>query len=221
MRVAIVANPSSDEGGLSLRRDVELVRAAVLYADELEFISIPMTVLASVFQLAAAGEAGVLEFVRELPDDTMQAIAPNLLALANWREPVHSLPPSGSSFEREALLSTLRSAAPDIEVNAYAMLSEAGGEELLLAIGAGVLTLSDGGFADNSDDPVAGRAELLQELLAQPSTRVLLRRRRTDRTWSPDPRACRRGRGREWIRRRVSRRFPRLRSTSCSTCGAT
>jgi hypothetical protein len=60
LKLAVVTYPGLDTDGPSLARDVELVRASILYADEIELISPGAAMLASVLRLAETGSSGLL-----------------------------------------------------------------------------------------------------------------------------------------------------------------
>src|SRR5512142_3052128 len=57
MKLAIVTYPASGRDGPLLAKDVELVRASILYADEIELVSIGAFMIASVAQLATGDQS--------------------------------------------------------------------------------------------------------------------------------------------------------------------
>ena len=50
LKVAVVTSPASSESNVNLARDVQLAKAAVLYADEVELISPGTEIIASLVQ---------------------------------------------------------------------------------------------------------------------------------------------------------------------------
>ena len=71
LKVAVVTSPASSESNVNLARDVQLAKAAVLYADEVELISPGTEIIASLVQLAVAGPDAVVELLSALDESTL------------------------------------------------------------------------------------------------------------------------------------------------------
>lgn len=84
MRLAIATSPQ-DTSGLSLAHDVQLVRAAILYADEVELLSPAAEMIGSLAPLAGGDDRVVLEFFLSLDDATIGLLGGEGLP-PNWRE---------------------------------------------------------------------------------------------------------------------------------------
>lgn len=194
LKVAVVTSPASDQSGPTLTRDVELVRASVLYADRIDLVSPGAVMVSSVSQVADAGAAGLLELLTSLDDDTIRALGGDGLP-DNWKEILPaallaaSLPPEvlrrlpggdqidPSYFDMQrATEQQFADAEQEFRDTAAKLLTDSGGAELLPAFDAGILTLSPSGMPPDGDSEswVAGWVDLLCKLLADPHTRLLL-----------------------------------------------
>ena len=180
LTIAVVTGPSQGGSGISVRGDVELVRAAVLYADHVELTSLGAFMLASVANVAAGDGTEILEILAELDDDTLrrfkfppehrQYIRP-LTALLKQPALAEVVLGSGSRGMKSGLAKAqagLRSTTEDL-------LQEAGAEGLLPGIEAGVVSLSSEGFAGASDTDamLEGWLQHLEELLTDTHKRLL------------------------------------------------
>jgi len=183
MKVAVVTYPSSMPGGVSLASDVELVRASILYADQIELISPGAVMLASVLQMGAGDDAHLLEVMASLDDDTLRTLGGDLPD--NWREllPVLTtmmktpvLDAFGMAGTREELVQGFEAVHDQLRDIAERMLTESGAADLLPGFEAGIVTLSPSGFSEessNSDDAVERWVDLLRKLLHDRTTRLL------------------------------------------------
>jgi hypothetical protein len=75
-KLAVGTYPDSGGHNVSVRRDVELVKAALLYADEIELISPGAAMLGSVVGMAAAGADGLIEMMLTFDDETVGRCPP-------------------------------------------------------------------------------------------------------------------------------------------------
>jgi len=190
LKLAVVTYPGLDTDGPSLARDVELVRASILYADEIELISPGAAMLASVLRLAETGSSGLLALLGALDDDTVQHLGGEKLP-KNWREivPAAALAaqlnpavlralPGGDQIDSNAFQSLLegwQSATGQFQDVAQAMFEQSGGSDLIPAVDAEILKLSSSGLngATDAETITAGYMDLVRELLEEPSSRLL------------------------------------------------
>ena len=86
LKIAIVTDPASTGSGVDLTRDVELVKASVLYADEIELVSLGAVMLAGIIQVADGGHAAVLSLLTSLDDETARMLTQGSALPDNWRE---------------------------------------------------------------------------------------------------------------------------------------
>lgn len=184
LSVAVVTYPASIPGGVSLRKDVELVRAAILYADEVQLVSLGAVTLAGVLQLASGDGTELLALLASLDDATVEALGGGTLP-AGWRELLQAMPALASGpvldalglgAEKRQFLEGMASSADQMRETAERMLRESGGEELLLGFDAGLVRLSASGFADDDGDTDATLQrwlDLLKNLLSDTRSRLL------------------------------------------------
>lgn len=143
LRVAIATSPSRNRGGVSLAGDLELVRAAMLYADEVRLIS-PASEL--VLSAAAMGDGNgdqILRLLLSLPDKTVQQLNGNRPMPPNWREAMLAVdflgPAAGDAYSR--LRDGLATSLQQWREIAGRMLDTSGGREMQAALRSGVVTL--------------------------------------------------------------------------------
>ena len=193
MKLAIVTYPEPARNGLSLRRDVELVRASILYADEVELVSLGAAIVAGFMQLAAGGESSLFQLLMELDDETIRSIGGDGFP-DGWREILPAalltmrldpallrvLPGGGGIdprfFEkRRGWQRGIEEATRNLDQMAEEMLIQSGGSDLVPAFEAGILKLSSSGLTDNGDSDAiaAGYVEIIKQLLQDPSKRLL------------------------------------------------
>ncbi len=179
-----MTHPTADaDRGVSLAKDVELVRATILYADHVELVSLSAVMLAAVLQLAGGDETQLLELLGSLDDGTIAALGGNLPE--GWREYLPLLPSLaktpvldlvGLGDERKQLADGLNEAMEQLKQSAEEMLEKSGGAELLTGFQAGVLSLSHSGFASEDSDvdgTIARWVGLLKDLLRDGRTRLV------------------------------------------------
>lgn len=184
LKVAIVTAPSSDASGVSLARDVELVKASALYADEIELVSVGAVMIAGVAQLASGGDQAMLALLGGLDDDTLRHLGGGKDMPENWRDVLAKLsrPEATRRPEVAELARGLRASMAEAQAGLAGtvdqMLVDSGAEELLPAIGSGLVTLSPSGFteetAESNDELMENWLALLRGLLVETRTRLLL-----------------------------------------------
>lgn len=190
LKVVIATTPHSGSDGPSLQRDITLVKAALLYADEVELVSPGAAMLGSMAFVAARGEAGLLEVLEALDDSTLRQIGGRDLP-ENWRQLMPALellsnvdpaqllavPGLEELAEQVATFGTgMRSAAADFSDKTEEVLAEAGAGELVPAIDAGVLTLSRAGLAadiSGAGDMLGNFLDIVKTHLADPRSRLM------------------------------------------------
>lgn len=189
LRITIATYPESDSGGISLARDVDLVKAAVLYADEVELMSAGASMLTAMRELADAGAIGLAQVLATLDDDTVRFVGGGNLP-DNWRESllpamvVMSLEPDvlrslpGGDEITEDQLDEFRSASEGMDAvttellnTSASMLEHSGADKILPAIDAGIVRLVDIGVG--ADDMIEQWTGHLRQLLTSSSARLL------------------------------------------------
>jgi hypothetical protein len=90
VRVAIATVPRSHANGEpDLQPDVELVKAALLYADEVELVGLGMSLFAELQRAMGVGDNAGFDLLAAMDDDTLAYIASRSgrdQLPANWRE---------------------------------------------------------------------------------------------------------------------------------------
>lgn len=167
LRVTVATSPT----GVSVAHDLQLVRSAILYADEVELISPTTEMIALLDALAAGDEADLLEVLLSLDDDLMSRMGGQRGSLpTGWRDVARAwtlIDPDGKRG--------LTSAMEDLRVSAGALIEESGVAELVPAIDRKLVKLSplmpDGDF---SSDEIARRyTERLAALIADSRVHLL------------------------------------------------
>jgi hypothetical protein len=187
--MTVATYPTSDAGGISLARDVDLVKAAVLYADEVELISAGASMLSGMRNLSDAGAVGLAQVLMELDDETLryvggdilpdgwrETLLPAMVAISLEPEVLRSLP--GGDEITDDTFAELREAAQgmdevtaQLQATATAMVEASGASEILPAIDAGIVRLVDLGRA--GDEMVEEWAEHMRRLLTDNRSRLL------------------------------------------------
>lgn len=189
LKMTVATYPTSDAGGISLARDVDLVKAAVLYADEVELISAGASMLSGMRNLSDAGAVGLAQVLMELDDETLryvggdilpdgwrETLLPAMVAISLEPEVLRSLP--GGDEITDDTFAELREAAQgmdevtaQLQATATAMVEASGASEILPAIDAGIVRLVDLGRA--GDEMVEEWAEHMRRLLTDNRSRLL------------------------------------------------
>ena len=184
LKVAIVTAPSFGASGVSLARDVELVKASALYADQIELVSVGAVMIASAAQLAGGGHQALVGLVGSLDDATLRQLGGGQDLPENWRE-IHALLSGSRALPdpaTEELAHLVRSTMAETRVQlagvVETMMVDSGAGELMPAIDSGLVTLSASGFTDDSaadsDAVMHNWLVLLRGLLVDRRTRLVL-----------------------------------------------
>lgn len=91
LRVSVITSPKSGKSGPALHRDVELVKAALLYADDVELVSPGAVIISSVATLAEGGLPAMVELLGSF-DDAMLRYLLKRDVPANFREMLPLIP---------------------------------------------------------------------------------------------------------------------------------
>jgi hypothetical protein len=184
LNVAIVTAPSSNGSGVSLVRDVELVKASALYADRIELVSVGAVMIAGAAQLAGGGNRALLALMGSLDEDTLRRLGGGKSMPENWREILAPLSrPEAQQHPAVAELArgwqdALGDAQTGLAQTVEKMLVDSGAEELLPAISTGLVSLSASGFTDDAaadtDEIMENWLDLLRGLLVDKRTRLVL-----------------------------------------------
>lgn len=192
--MVVATFPTTGPDGVSLAKEVELVRAALLYADEIEVVSPGAGMVASMTEVAEGDRYGLLNVLASMDDRLIASLPTGRELPANWREILPAMMfaiemgpdwirrlPGGNAIDPAVLrqiggldgqfdeiMSTFRGAADTL-------LARSGGGELQPAIKAGVVTVSPLPLPDAADPPamVSKFVAKLTELLADRRLRLL------------------------------------------------
>jgi hypothetical protein len=165
-----------------MARDVELVKAAMLYADEVELISIAGQMLGGVAQLSA-GPAELLSLMAALDDDTLAGSGGASLP-PNWRDALPALTailesdPGALAGTPLAGLSEGFASGPmaDMRDVVDGLMQSSGAAELAPAFDAGIVRLGEAGLSESADspEPIDRWRRILERLLRDPSRALVL-----------------------------------------------
>jgi hypothetical protein len=100
LRVSLVTYPHvTGEVRGTLARDVELAKAAVLYADHVDLVSMQANLLSEVASRRGTGAAGALSFMASLDETTLRRTG---LDTDSWTPEMRALLPAlGQAFDDE------------------------------------------------------------------------------------------------------------------------
>lgn len=186
--MVIATTPHRGATGVSLERDITLVKAAMLYADEVELVSPGAAMLGSVAYVATRGEAGLLELLQRLDPDTVRALGgptPDrmrtvvpLLGLLRSLDPalLRAVAGKEAADQLAALREGMTQSAEQFSARTEELLTAAGAGELVPALDAGVLTLSTAGLAEDvtgAGDMLVNFLDLVKAHLANPRSRLM------------------------------------------------
>lgn len=165
IKVAIATTPQSGNAGRrALDQDTELTKAALLYADEVELVSLSVSMFDELRQIIDAGELGGYGLLASLDDDTINYLATrsgseNTLP-PNWRETLAAaltVPPEALEalgIEGADQLRELRDVAAEhgrrTQQDMTNLLDEQGATELVTAIKSGAIKLAELGVSPSS-----------------------------------------------------------------------
>ena len=165
IKVAIATTPQSSAGDRrALDQDTELTKAALLYADEVELVSLGVSMFDELSQIIDAGEFGGYGLLASFDDDTINYLATrggsgNTLP-PDWRQTLEaalSVPPEAleaMGVEGAAQLRELRETAAEhgreMQQAMTNLLDEQGATELVTAIKSGAIKVAELGASPSS-----------------------------------------------------------------------
>lgn len=171
------------DGEVSLERDLRLVRAALLYADTVEFVSPTAQMLASVSSLASGSPEAIAAFIAVLDDETAAHILGDtdrstalegleLIAQvkAMPREQRRKHLPAEVATEVDTATAGMSAALAELDE----LVVAAGMPELVDAVDSGVLSLNLDLFNGDVDDYMDRFLEVLKGRLEAPGVHLLL-----------------------------------------------
>jgi hypothetical protein len=165
IRVAVAAFPRA---AADLRRELELAKSALLYADHVTICSGNSTLLASLAALATLNEQQKLRFIRDLAPTFMPSREHELDLLISHVSRRHQ---GGRGFILALQFrQQLESAWSDIRQRVSQMLDEAGAAELEPAIKHGLVTIDLLDFQGSTGSIVTAYQTQLTRYLADPTT---------------------------------------------------
>jgi hypothetical protein len=183
LRVSIITSPKSQSSGPVLHRDVELVKAALLYADEVELVSPGAAMLGSVAALAEGGTAALIELFGSFDDDTLSYLNQGKPMPGSFREMLPLLPLlmdpdvaklTGIEDDVQGFSSQLEEAQAQLTEVAESLITGAGAEELIPALESGLLTFDTAGTEAATTDAMVQRfVGIIQQRLRDPRRKVL------------------------------------------------
>jgi hypothetical protein len=185
LRITIATAPRSGATGMSLAKDVELVKAGLLYADEIELMSLAAAGLSRVLELAILDREGVLRLIEhvdsERKDGSSSLTAFNAINKIAEVDPVQLRKYTGYEMDPE-----LQRKARELSGNTDRILretrelvdktlTETGAGELEPAYRAGILKLSDSGLSDGHRivDAIPDFLAILVQTLEDPNSHLL------------------------------------------------
>jgi hypothetical protein len=211
LRMVVATAPFTDaDGDVSLRRDIGLLRAGLLYADRIELLSPAAVMLNKVVAAHQQGPAALAEMMLACTEEQLRAFGHT----GDVAELRHSFEPwlawsNLSRAERRRTFGAKEAAAlrgmvsealrESIEARKAStatvdrLIDGSGGRELLEAINVGIVTIPDSPFelSGNTDDQVQQFTEELARQIEEPGSYLLF-----DESVSSSPtqwwrRACR------------------------------
>lgn len=182
MTISIVTYPMTTEDGVSIAGDVELIKASLLYADKVELISFGASMIGAVSHLSEGGEAGLLELMSLLPDETLNSLSSKPIPV-NWREMLAAMAagvelgvitdPEAVEIVRDFEQSLTDASAHMSEV-AEDLLESSGAAELIPCLDAGLLEITDAVGGEDFDSQVPPRwTRLIEQRLRDRRARLL------------------------------------------------
>jgi hypothetical protein len=192
LKIVIATAPRSTATGVTVEGDVRLVRAALLYADQVELISPGTLMITTIAAPANQGPDFVFQLMDALDDDTLRHlgfdgdIAEMRTALSSVRQ-LNGLPraerrkrlgPAGSREIRamvDEMAGRLLNGETGLQAVANQMWEQAGAQDLAVAAEAGLLTVSTDAFEVGAPTGLQMDQFLatLRRLLADPSSHLM------------------------------------------------
>lgn len=163
IKVAIATTPQSGNAGRrALDQDTDLTKAALLYADEVELVSLGVSMFDELRQVVDAGELGGFGLLASLDDDTIEYLATRggsrtSTLPADWRqmmesalairpEELESLGIDGADAIRE-LQEAAAEHGREMQQSMSDLLEEQGATELVTAIRSGAVKVAELGVS--------------------------------------------------------------------------
>ena len=160
IRVAIATTPkSSSDGQPEMHQDVELVKAALLYADEVEIVSLGVSMFHELQRATNSGDLGGFDLLAAMDDETLAYIASrggNAELPANWRETLGqalALDPDllertdpESAQQLRELHEMVAEQGSSTKADIEALFEQFGATELVVALRAKVVKVADLGI---------------------------------------------------------------------------
>lgn len=194
LKVVVLSGPATSGSNVSLARDVQLAKAAVLYSDEVELVSPGAEMIGSLLQLAAAGPDALIDLLSAFDRKTLaylnggrevpESFTDNLrLVLALDDDALDTLGAlTGTDVAGLKALAGDTRAKIDVVVSglqdtAARMFEDSGAAELAVAIERGLVTvrpIMSAADSTSSADLTAAYAECLKELIADPRSALLM-----------------------------------------------
>ena len=161
VRVAVVTTPVTDGGTASLRRDVQMVKSAVLYADKVELLGAAPAMIHAVCMDPASKTLGISKMIRYAralgtPVDLGPEVARSMPQISKMMEDLSKFPPElleemgGPISEMAATISEGQRVMDDMRES---LLRDTGAGELVPAVDAGVLEVA--GLRMNMESAIA------------------------------------------------------------------
>lgn len=183
LRVSIITSPRSNAGGPVLHRDVELVKAALLYADEVELVSPGAAMLSVVGSLAEGGVPALIQLFGSFDDETLGFLNQGKPMPDNFRKVLPLLPMmlnpdfaklAGIEEDVKGFTSQFEDVQAQLTEVAEDLISGAGADELIPALESGLLTLDTAGIeAADTDAMIEHFVGIIQRRLRDPRRKVL------------------------------------------------
>lgn len=192
LKILVATGPEQNADGITVQADVRLVRAALLYADEVELISPSALMIASVAAASAQGPDFLFELMETLDDDTLRYLGYDgdldemRVAMASIRV-LNALPRPqrrnllGAEKSREiramvqGLADQFLHGEEGFEAVANRLWEQAGAPDLGIAAEAGVLTLATDAFdlAAETSVQVQQYSDTIRRLLGDPTAHLM------------------------------------------------
>ncbi len=157
--LSIVTHPAPEDDAHphSLRRDIELVRSALLYADHIELVSLRTVIIGSMLQVGIASEPDVIDIMVGLDDNMLRYMNGGEDVDPTFRSTLSKVAaymrlPGGLNRHMDRAAEMMRETlAPTMEQfrsNALNMFEDSELAELVPAFQSGIVELSRSGITD-------------------------------------------------------------------------
>lgn len=182
LRVTVITSPKAGPSGPALHHEVELLKAALLYADEVELVSPGAAMISSVVALAEGGLGALIQVFESLDDATLDLLfkgrTPSNLRQILPMSPLILDPDLASAlgFAEEAAQLRADMDAPLSELRDLAerLAEESGAGDLIPALERGCLALNVEALAGTDAAQMVGRfTAVIEARIQDPRRRVL------------------------------------------------